>query len=490
MIAGHLMQQTLVVAGIALSSVSDGFIFGQMSGMLDALHNGRSTITLTDDDLSWIASTINVTCFCGFVLVGVVTEIFGRKRCVTVATIPGLISWILTYLAQDKTTLLISRFLAGISYGGILFISYINIGEYMSPSIRFLSFNMLVCVGSLLGTMFGHTLSVLMDWRHVALVGLIPSFLSAIIPCFWVESPMWLAGKGRFEECEKAFRALRTPGEPAEKELKLLLAVEKEKKKQYAQQTGKTPILFKIIKNALKQRYFWKIFVLSLIINIYRVFAGRILFSTLAITILQDITGTSEILLFTLVTNGFAVLGAALSCLLLQRLKMRQLLFSSGLIANLCLIAFGLVLFLKPDKDDTFNWVKVLLLASYLVIVGAGPYPVLESALTEINPLELKTTLIFSMGIITGIIQFLVIKFTPAMFIIIGYYGVFFINASVIFLCLAYMWFYAPETKGRTLQEIELFFKNDNLETSNILQQEQMKELLGIARTQADDTIV
>ncbi|XP_022122771.2 facilitated trehalose transporter Tret1-like [Pieris rapae] len=478
-VPGYIIEQTLVIVGIFVSSISDGFIFGQMSGMLEALHNAEGSISLDNNDLSWIASTINITCFVGFALIGVVTEIFGRRKSVTIATIPVIISWIMTYKAHNKTVLILSRFLAGVSYGGILFMSYVNIGEYMSPNIRFMSFNMLVCVGSLVGTMFGHILSVVMDWRNVALVGLLPSLLSAAIPLFWVESPMWLAGKGRFEECEKSFRLLRTPGEAAEEELKLLISVEKDKRTKYKHMKNNL-VALNMIKDAFKKRYFWKIILLSLLVNIYKVAAGRVLFSTLAITILQGITGTPDILLFTLTTNGFAVFGACMSCLLLRRFKMRQLLFPTAFLANICLILLGLVLYLKPDKDEVFNWIKILLLATYLVIVGAGPYPVLESILTEIFPLELKTFIIFTIGAIVGVIQFLAIKLAPDMFLVIGYHGVFFLNAFITFLCLVYLWFFLPETKGKTLQEIELYLKINNCYDSDNIKQEQMKELLNI----------
>lgn len=43
-----------MVIGLAFCSLSDGFIFGQMSGMVDALSGKDDSIPLTDDEISWI----------------------------------------------------------------------------------------------------------------------------------------------------------------------------------------------------------------------------------------------------------------------------------------------------------------------------------------------------------------------------------------------------------------------------------------------------
>ncbi|XP_045495344.1 facilitated trehalose transporter Tret1-like [Colias croceus] len=482
MIPIYTIQQTLVITGIALSCILDGFIFGQMSGMLEALRRSDTSISVTPDDLSWMAASINITCFCGFGIVALITELFGRKKAVSIGTIPLILSWILTYFSTHRTTLYISRIFAGISFGCTLFLNYINIGEYVSPHIRFMTTNMLLCVTSLTGTMIGQVLSLVMEWRNVALIGVIPSILSAVIPFFWVESPMWLASQGRFEECEVAFNTLRTPSKAAEEELKLLLTMENSKNKKYKKKTF-LPVPLKKIQDALKQPYFWKCTILSFIMHVYKVVAGRMLFNTLAISILQDITGggSAKILYYTLVTNSFSVFGASISFIFLKNFKMRQLLIPTGIIANFLLITFGLVLYLVPDKNDYINWIKIMLLASYLVIVAVGPYPVLEAMLTEINPLEIKTFNIVLMGILAGIVNFLAIKLAPSMFLVIGHHGVFFLNAFIAFMCLAYFWFFLPETKGRTLQEIELYFKTNSFDSSK-LEEDQTRELINVTK--------
>ncbi|XP_050674153.1 uncharacterized protein LOC126971784 isoform X2 [Leptidea sinapis] len=475
------LRQFLVVTGLACCSISDGLIFGQMSGMLDALHSKNSEIPLDQSDLSWIASSINITCFWGFLLVAVVTEVYGRRRAITMLNIPVLICWIMVYLAQDKATLLISRVIVGVSYGGVLILTYLSVAEYTSPNIRSFCLNVMGCVGLYVGISLGHVSSLLFSWRTVALIGAIPTLLAIVLPLFWVESPSWLASKGRFDECKIAFEALHVFNEETNKELEFLISSEQRKQVRYSKNTNLVKFIFSKISLAIRKRYFWKISLVNTVINIYRIAGGRIMFSTLALTILQDIAGKTSILSHTLLVDGFSILGAVISCFLVKKFKMRPLLFTSGIISNTILLILAICLYCRPEKDEIFTWVKVSLLALYFITVLAGPYAVLETLLMEIIPLEIKAYFIFFFGALIGIIQFLAVKMAPVMFSSIGYHGVFIINAGIVTLCLIFLWFYLPETKGKTLEAIENHFicQTNEIELNDI---DQCNELMRMKR--------
>ncbi|XP_045494919.1 sugar transporter ERD6-like 6 isoform X1 [Colias croceus] len=455
-------RQVLVITGLALCSISDGYIFGQTSGMIDALR-GNSTMQLSEDGLSWIASSINITCFCGFAVVAIVTEILGRRKALILLNIPVLCCWIMVYFAQNITTLLFSRVIMGVSYGGVLMLTYICVGEYASPNIRSLCLNLIGCVGTLIGSSLGHILSLLIPWREVALLGIIPTCLAIVIPCFWVESPFWLASKGRFDECTDAFKALHISTDVTKKELALIIANERRNQTKYSSNTHVLKLIITKVSIAIKERYFWKISILNTVINIYRIAGGRILFTTLALTILKDITGDSNILKHTILVDGFCILGALISCILVKKFKMRSLLFSSGILANIILIVLASVLYYRPVQDDIYVWIKVSLLALYFIIMIAGPYAVLETLLIEINPLDIKAFFIFFFGAIIGVAQFLAVKLMTNMVNLIGYHGIFFLNAIIIFICMTYIWYYLPETKGKSLEEIQCYFKNESV---------------------------
>ncbi|CAG9578620.1 unnamed protein product [Danaus chrysippus] len=223
------LRQILIGFSLTMCSVSDGLIFGQMSGMIDALSKEDNDVPLTQDDISWIASIINIVCICGYAVVGVLSECLGRRKAITVVTLPVCLAWILVYLAHDKVTLIITRIILGISFGGILFLIYVNVAEYKSPGVRVLCLNLISGVGTLMGITAGHLLCIILHWRQVALIAIIPTALSAFLPLFWVESPVWLATKGRFVECEEAFWKLHVFSDSSENELKLLIAYEKKK---------------------------------------------------------------------------------------------------------------------------------------------------------------------------------------------------------------------------------------------------------------------
>ncbi|XP_068632694.1 uncharacterized protein [Battus philenor] len=248
------LRQVFIVFGLILCSVSDGFIFGQMSGMVDALRGKNGELSLSDNDVSLIASIINAMCIFGFGAVALLSEKYGRRHVITFLTIPVLASYILIYTWADKTVFILSRVIVGVSYGGVLILTYMAMAEYTNPTKRAICVNFIASLGPTIGTALGHILSILLHWRTVALIGLIPTGMSAILPLFWVESPSWLASQGRFEECKAAFRAIRGDSKMSERELNTLIELERKKQNETSLEMNFGYTVAKL-KKAIKQRF-------------------------------------------------------------------------------------------------------------------------------------------------------------------------------------------------------------------------------------------
>ncbi|XP_068632727.1 facilitated trehalose transporter Tret1-like [Battus philenor] len=461
------LRRYFVYTGLALCSISEGFIYGQMSGMVDALRGKDGEMSLTDENVSWIASTINATCIFGLLVAGVVTKRVGRRLAITYLSLPLLATWIMIYYTTDFVIFLVSRIIVGLSYGGVILLIYTAMAEYTTPTYRAAFMNLVSAVGPSIGTLLGHMLCILLHWRTVALIGFVITGLSALLPVLWIETPSWLASKGRFDECVQAYRKLHGRDGATEAELNLLVNLEQRKRRDFAQnKIFISSDLYKI-RMVLKQRYFLKIIGISLVMCLYRMAGGRTLYNTLAITMLQEMTGSSNILLFTMLIDGFIILGSILPIFIFMKMKLRTVLFSSGLTCNIVLISLSICLYCLPKQNIYFGWICASLLAFYFIIAYAGPYAVLEILLTEIYPSEIKVHCVLTFGSCAGILQFFNIKLASRMFDLMGYHGVFLLNSVIVFLCLLYFWFYLPETNGRTLQEIELFFKNGKFPSQN-----------------------
>ncbi|XP_039762843.1 facilitated trehalose transporter Tret1-like [Pararge aegeria] len=409
-------------------------------------------------------------CIFGIHLLALFGEKIGRRWSYILFSIPLFLNWVLVYYATGFVTLLTSKILGGISVGGIGILNLVAAAEFTSPNSRAFFLSMVSMVAPAVGTGLGHTLGVIVHWRTLALSGILLSIASLILPLMCVESPQWLASKGRFEDCEKAFRQLHGSKPSSEEELRLLISMERSKQKSSKNMIKKVLVAF-------KKKYFWGLIVTNFFIYTYYSAAGKAIFSNLATVMLEEMTGTSDVLLYTLLVDGFILIGTCASCVLIRKMSVRMLLFSSGFIANGVLITLSACLYFK-NTEQYFQWINVTLFALYFIIVHAGPYPVMEILLGELFPLDIKlfcfflTTPTFAATVCASIIVM------PILVGLIGYHGLFLLNSVLVFVCLIYFWIRLPETKGKTLQEIEVYFKTNDFDVDKATCDDQIKSFI------------
>lgn len=64
--------------------------------------------------------------------------------------------------------------------------------------------------------------------KTISVIMLVPVLMAVVLSFTWPESPSWLACKGEFDKCERAFIWLRGNDDVSKTELKELIAAEKE----------------------------------------------------------------------------------------------------------------------------------------------------------------------------------------------------------------------------------------------------------------------
>ncbi|XP_045783611.1 sugar transporter ERD6-like 6 [Maniola jurtina] len=470
-----MFHKFFAIASLNWISLSNGFVFGQVASVVSSLQKREDGIDLTEGQISLIASTLTIMCMVGFALAAIATDKLGRRWPFTIFSIIIIINWIVLYYAKNMLHLMVSRVLGGVSVGGLVVLIIFVTAEYVPPNTRAFHLNMATTVASAIGTSLAHIVGISLHWRNVALFGILPAFISVFLPYFWVESPHWLASKGRFEESQTAFRKLHGKTEDTERELSLLIKMEQSKSDMAKETTKKSTVEKLLI--ILKRKSFWEPFILSLFMHAYLAASGKLVFSTLAPVMLEQITGKSDVLLFTLLVDGFLFVGACLSCFFIMRTNIRTLLFTTGFTANVILVIFSGLYYFR-NGETYFDWINVSLLAFYFIIINTGPYPLLEALYGEIFPLELKVYIFAISGSILMIAFSLTIFLLPFIVSAIGYHGLFLMNAAIMTVSLGSIWLRLPETKGKTLQEIEVYFKAKTFDIEEVLSNEQAKALI------------
>ena len=110
-------------------------------------------------------------------------------------------------------------------------------------------------------------------------------------------------------------------------------------------------------------------------------------------------------------------------------------------------------------SKDTGKWVTVLLCA-FIAFFAVGPGVCVWLALTELMPTRIRSTGMGIAMVLNNGVQFLSALFFPIVVGTQGFRAMFFIWAGCTVIYFVTAAFFMPETKGKTLEEIEDYFES------------------------------
>lgn len=356
---------------------------------------------------------------------------------------------------------MIGRVLGGVTAGGTVSLGAIVVGEYSDPKYRGVFLNLKtasVCLGGMTVHIIGHFL----HWRTVALIALIPHFLAMLVVYTWPESPAWLASRGEYERSEDSFYWLRGKSETSYNELEDLVRAQMERRSKPVQQSSCGDKCVDFFKR-FTQRDFLKPLFIIFTSSILLEFSGRHIFPAYALQIIGEVTGNrSQSFYYTLALDLIITFSAVSSSILVKIMKRRTLLFSTGFSACAVLMAACTYLFLA-DKEIIPNdktWIPIGIFVIYFILANLGCTPIPLALLGEVFPLRHRGVgsaaagTFISLGVMVGL------QITPYLLLNLKVYGTFAVFGTAMVIALLGLFFMLPETKDRTLQEIEDYFNH------------------------------
>jgi sugar porter (SP) family MFS transporter len=394
----------------------------------------------------WAVSSVLVGCMIGASLAGMISDRFGRKKMLLLAAVLFAVSALAAALPRNLTEFVLARLLGGFAIGAASMLCPLYIAEVAPAGIRgrLVSLNQVAIISGMLGVSIVNWLiaspvdegwNVAAGWRWMFASGALPAMLFLVALFFVPESPRWLTKQGREDE---ALAVLSRVGGPRQAELEM-----KEIKETIAQEGGSFADLLRPgVKVALGIAVVLAVLQQVTGINAVLYYAPKIFESaevSATRALLQTVALQVVNLLFTLVAIQ-----------VVDRAGRKPLLLATSLAmgASLVLLAGAFWLALSGTWVFLFTLAYV---ASFAIAMG----PVVWVVLAEIFPTRIRGRAMSVATVALWVACYLVSQTVPWMFERLGQAGTFLIYALMCLVSLVFVAAYVPETKGKTLEEIE-----------------------------------
>lgn len=345
--------------------------------------------------------------------------------------------------------MIIARIIQGLSFGMMLPLRSILIGEYTSPKNRG-AFLTTVSLSQGFGIFFVHFIGSFLTWQYTALVCVFLPFVSLVMTLFTPESPSWLAAKGRYEDCRKEFRWLRGNDEEAELEAMIQARVDFDKTKADGKKLN-------IVATIAKKEFYIPIILMVHINALGQLSGGAVMasYSTKVIQLIMNPKVNAEAWMIGL--DAQRIFTNTLAVYIINKVRRRTMMFATGTLCFGCHVAIVIYVLLKNAGilNDQATWLPGTLITLQLFSVAVGMVPLPSVLAGEVFPLEYRSIAgSISLAAVAGTL-FFVLKTFPGLDEYIAIEGTYCVYAALIAYCMIIIWFLLPETKGKTLQQIE-----------------------------------
>jgi MFS transporter, SP family, arabinose:H+ symporter len=395
--------------------------------------------------LGWGVSSLLVGAIVGSFGSGILTDRFGRKKVLIVVALFFAVSCALTALAGSSVLFISARLFGGLAVGAASVLSPMYVAEVAPPGNR----GMLVAVYQLtivLGILCSYTINYWLhdvdnNWRWMFATGTVPSVLFFIGLFFIPESPRWLYKAGRKAEALKVLT--RVGGEALAKVEISEIAESLDLDRKPA---GRGEIFKPEWRKVIIVGFFLAVLVQISGINTIIDYAPKILLAA-GVEIKNALLQTSLLGLINFIFTFIAIL-------FIDKVGRRMLYLIGSMGMAVTLVLLALSFYLKMEGIFTLICI-MLFLAFFSSCIG----PVFWTLVSEIFPNRIRGKALAFASFTQWIFNFLVVLLFPHFLALLGGATTFLFLAVMSFVQWLFTWLYVPETKGKSLEEIEMLWK-------------------------------
>ncbi|KRT84757.1 membrane transporter [Oryctes borbonicus] len=394
------------------------------------------------EQASWLASFGAITNPIGAIISGLLAEWCGRRRSMQFSSIPFLIGWICIGLAEDIDILYTGRLITGIA-SGMATASYTYVTEISTPKTRGI-FQALGPVSASFGILLTYTLGYFLDWKIVALISCTFSFFTLITLQLLPESPSYLHHVNRKEEALKSLTWFRRNIVVAQDEFAAMkLAGDNLDGKDFVG-TFCSPTTLKP-------------FAILVVFFFLQEASGIYAILFYAVDFFKDAQVNFDEHISSIIVGGIRFLMSIFGAILINKYGRRLLCMISS--CGMSLSMLGIVIYFEYfallQHDIIWPTIPLICVISNVFFSMIGMLPIPWILVGELFPTRVRSVMGGIIICLAQIFIFLSVKFYPDLIYHIKFSGTcgVFLTASII--ALLFSKFILPETKNKTLEEIE-----------------------------------
>ena len=451
----NLKYLILLAFTAALAGLMFGFDIAIITGAGPFL---KAEFDLSDLSLGLAFSSLLFGCAIGALVTGYLADLHGRIRLLVWVAAMFAITSLATGLAPTFSLFLVARVLGGLTVGAASILAPMYVAEIAPPSMRgrlCTSYQLAIVVGILISFLLNYLLRSApawdwfnanlynlgeWNWRWMFISGTLPSAVFYLLALRAPETPRYLFKCGKERE---SLAILERIGGREEAELELNEIRISLRQPKASWNDLKEPGLRRALRVG---------FVLSILVH----FSGISTIIDYAPIIFESAGLRIDAALFATFGIGLVnFLFTLVSFWAIDRFGRKPLYTIGSFGMGVILLTLAIV-----AMSDHFQGISVLMLIlGYIACFASCIGPVFWTLVPEIFPNRVRSKAMIVPVVTQWIANAIVVFFFPSAMTVLGKGITFLVLALMAFAQLLFMWLCVPETKGKTLEEIESLWK-------------------------------
>ncbi|EDV92198.1 facilitated trehalose transporter Tret1 [Drosophila grimshawi] len=454
-----LRQELMVFLGNS-GVLGAGMVISMPSVTLNQLRDDTQPFWLDKDEASWFASINNMACPLGGLMVGFFLDRIGRKYTILLTNLIGLLGWLLlaTSFLYCNRDYVYAQMLLGRAFGGIMIGMFVSpVGVY-SAEISLPSIRGRLILGTSIGLASGILLMYILGYfirQNVVLIASIScvyQLAATLLVMPMPESPSWLLQKGRIELARRSlryFRGLRSKDDDCVPEFEAEL-IQMKMTADNSRDTAASESIFQ----AIRRPEVYKPLLMMIGFFGFQQACGVVVIIVYAVQIAQTAGVTIDPVLVAVMLGVARIITTLLMTSIFERWGRRPagLLSATGMAVCMVLLAAG---GWWPATVGTWSWLPVVCIVAHIVFSTMGMLTLPFIMISEVFPQSVRGSASGISVFFGMILAFICLKIYPNLDALLGTANLFAFYAMVSFLAAAFIYSFVPETRGRTLIEIE-----------------------------------